>query len=204
MRILVTQGESKKGGNGKEKDENSVSKFDGECRYCQKKGHKKSECGKMKADHAAEPGGVNSFKATGAMQPSSQASDAPTLAKAIQMQQIVPAKVQNPLGNQEQTETWFINMTTTAQKILKFATLGVSEHALWDSESGVTSFQSNCAGDPTPLPRFVNPIILTSAAGDSVERIGLRRIGCGLETGGTFVVTSSVDHLHEVAHKCDH
>ena len=43
----------KGGGKGKERDEKVASKFEGECRYCHKKGHKKAECRKMKADLAA-------------------------------------------------------------------------------------------------------------------------------------------------------
>ena len=64
---------SKKGGKGKEKDEKPGSKFEGECRYCQKKGHKKAECRKMKAeltegkcDKNGKPIGVNSLSATAA------------------------------------------------------------------------------------------------------------------------------------------
>ena len=88
---------SKKGGKGKEKDEKPGSKFEGECRYCQKKGRKKAECRKMKADLAAgkrdkngKPTGVNSLTATGATHPSSQASYAPSVASTIPMQQMVP------------------------------------------------------------------------------------------------------------------
>ena len=69
------------GGKGKEKDEKSASKFEGECRYCQKKGHKNAECRKMKADLAAGkcdkngmPTRVNSLTTTGVTQPSLQAS----------------------------------------------------------------------------------------------------------------------------------
>ena len=35
------------------KNEKPVSKFEGECRYCQKKGHKKADCRRMNADLAA-------------------------------------------------------------------------------------------------------------------------------------------------------
>ena len=84
------KGNSKKGGKGKEKDEKPVSKFEGECRYCQKKGHKKAECRKMKAGLAAGmcderglPTGVNSLTATGVTQPSPQASYAPSMASTI-------------------------------------------------------------------------------------------------------------------------
>ena len=47
------KGKSKKGGKGKERGEKAATKFDGECRYCQKRGHKKSDCRKMKSDIAA-------------------------------------------------------------------------------------------------------------------------------------------------------
>ena len=57
---------SKKRGKGKEREEKAVSKFNGECRYCQKKGHKKADCRKMKADidagrcdKSGKPMGVN-------------------------------------------------------------------------------------------------------------------------------------------------
>ena len=68
-------GKGGKSGKGKSIAEKSASKFEGECRYCQKKGHKKAECRKMKADLAAgkcdkngKPTGVNSLTATGATQ----------------------------------------------------------------------------------------------------------------------------------------
>ena len=47
------RGKSKKGGKGKERGEKAATNFDGECRYCQKRGHKKSDCRKMKSDIAA-------------------------------------------------------------------------------------------------------------------------------------------------------
>ena len=42
------KGKSKKGGKGKERGEKAATKFDGECRYCLKRRHKKSDCRKMK------------------------------------------------------------------------------------------------------------------------------------------------------------
>ena len=79
------KGKAKKGGKGKEKDEKTAGKFEGECRYCQKKGHKKTECRKMKADLASgkrdksgKPTRVNSLTAIGATQLSSQTSYAPS------------------------------------------------------------------------------------------------------------------------------
>ena len=47
------KGKSKKGGKGKERGETAVTKFDGECRYCLKRTHQKSDCRKMKSDIAA-------------------------------------------------------------------------------------------------------------------------------------------------------
>ena len=38
------KGKSKKGGKGKERGEKAATKFDGECRYCLKRRHKKSDC----------------------------------------------------------------------------------------------------------------------------------------------------------------
>ena len=50
----------------------AASKFNGECRYCQKKGHKKADCRNMKADIEAgrcdksgKPKGVNALTAAG-------------------------------------------------------------------------------------------------------------------------------------------
>ena len=120
------KGESKKGGKGKEKDEKPVSKFEGECRYCQKKGHKEAECRKMKADLAAgrcdkpgKPAGVNSLTAT--------ASYAPSMASTIPMQQMVPVHFPNPIGSQH-SETWFINMMVPTQKTLMVASLDGAEY----------------------------------------------------------------------------
>ena len=47
------RGMSKEGCKGKEKDEKPVSKSEGECRWYQKKGHKKAECRKVKGDLAS-------------------------------------------------------------------------------------------------------------------------------------------------------
>ena len=72
-------------GKGKEKDDKPAGRFEGECRYCQKKGQKKTECRKMKADLEAgrcdksgKPTGVNSLTAAGATKLSSQPSYAPS------------------------------------------------------------------------------------------------------------------------------
>ena len=53
------KGKGGKGGNGKskkgkERDEKATSKFEGECRYCPKRGHKKAECRKMKSESFAQ------------------------------------------------------------------------------------------------------------------------------------------------------
>ena len=84
------KGKSKKGGKVKERGEKAASKFEGECRYCQKRRHKKADCRKMKSDIAAgkcdksgKPTGVNSLTAAGATQPSPQASYAPSMASTI-------------------------------------------------------------------------------------------------------------------------
>ena len=68
--VHVSDGQERQG--SKEKDEKPAGKFEGECRYCQKEGHKEAECRKMKADLAAgrcdksgKPTGVNSLTATG-------------------------------------------------------------------------------------------------------------------------------------------
>ena len=101
------KGKSKKGGKGKEKDEKAATKFDGKCRYCLKRGHKKSDCRKLKADLAAgkcdkggKPIGVNALSAAGATQPSPQAIYAPNMASTIPMQQMVLVYFPNPVGNQ--------------------------------------------------------------------------------------------------------
>ena len=71
------KGKFKKGGKGKERGERAASKFDGGCRYCEKRRHMKADCRKMKSDIAAgkcdksgRPIGVNPPTATGATQPS--------------------------------------------------------------------------------------------------------------------------------------
>ena len=101
------KGKSKKGGKGKERDEKAASKFEGGCRYCQKKVHKKAEYRKMKSDTAAGkrdtsgmPTGVNSLTATGTTQPPPQASCAPSLASTIPLQQMVLVHFTNPIDSQ--------------------------------------------------------------------------------------------------------
>ena len=198
------KGKSKKGGKGMERDEKSASKFDGECRYCHKKGHNKAECRKMKADLAAgksdkngKPTAVSSPTATGATQPSPQASYAPSLASTIQMQQMVPVYFPNPVGSQasQQTETWCINMIVPAQKTLMVASLDGAEYALLDSGSGLTSWPINYADDLPLLPRPANLPILSNATGGSVECIGQRQVGHRLEHGEPFVVTWHVANV---------
>ena len=81
---------SEKGGKGKEREEKAASKFNGECRNCQKKGHKKADCRKMKADidagrcdKSGKPKGVNALTAAGSTQLSPQESHAPSLTSTI-------------------------------------------------------------------------------------------------------------------------
>ena len=159
-----------------------VRKFEGECMYCQKRGHKKAECRKMKADLAGgkcdkngKPTGVDSLTATGATR-RSQASYAPSLASTIPMQQMVPLYIPNRVGGQasQQTEAWFINMIVPAQKTLMVASLDGAEYALLDSGSGLASCPISCADDLPLLPRPVNLPILSNATGGSVECNGLR------------------------------
>ena len=142
------KGMSKKGGTGKERGETAVTKFDGECRYCLKRGHKKSDCRKMKSDIAAgkcdksgKPIEVNALSAAGATQPSQQARCAPSMASTIPLQQMVPVYFLCPDGSQtsQPTETWYINMIVPAQKTLMVASLDGAQYALLDSGSGLTS-----------------------------------------------------------------
>ena len=113
------KGKSKKGCKSKERGERERSKrFQGECRDCQKRGHKKSDCRKMKSDIAAgksdksgKPIGVNALSAAGTTQPSPQATYAPSMASTIPLQQMVPVYLPCPNGSQT-SETWFINMTS--------------------------------------------------------------------------------------------
>ena len=125
------KGKSKKGGKGKESG----------CRYCLKRGHKKSDCRKMKSDTAAgkcdrsgKPIGVNALSVEGATQPSPQASCAPSMANTIPLQQM-PVYFPCPDGSQtsQATETWYINMIVPAQKTLMVASLDGAEYALLDS-----------------------------------------------------------------------
>ena len=117
------KGKSKKGGKGKERGEKAVTKFDGECRTCLKRRHKKSDCRKMKSDIAAgkcdksgKPLGVNALSAAGATQPAPQASFAPSMASNIPLQQMVPVYFQCPDGSQtsQPTETWYIMIVLAA------------------------------------------------------------------------------------------
>ena len=134
------KGKSKKGGKGKEKGEKSATKFDGECKYCHKRGHKKSNCRKMKSDIAAgqcdksvKPIGVNALSAASATQPSPQASYAPSMANTIPLQQMVPVYFLCPDGSQTSppTETWYINMTVPAQKTLKLGRSRIRVVGFW-------------------------------------------------------------------------
>ena len=146
---------SKKGGKVKERER---SKFNGECRYCQKKGHKKADCRKMKADidagrcdKSGKPKGVNALTAAGSTLPSPQESYAPSLTSTIPLQQVVPMYCsQTP----HPAKTWFINTIMPSQKTLMVASLGGAEYALLDSGSGLTSSPIDYADDlPLPLRR---------------------------------------------------
>ena len=107
------KGKFKTGRKGKEKDEKPASKFEGECRSCQKKGHKKAECRKMKSDIAAgkrdkhgKPTGVHSLTATGATQPSPQASYAPSMASTIPVKWMVREQEEEAENYLARVETW--------------------------------------------------------------------------------------------------
>ena len=143
-----------------------------------------------KCDKNGKPTGVNSLTATGATQPSPQASYAPSLASTIPMQQMVPVYFPNPVGSEasQHTETWFINMIVPAQKTLMVASLDGAEYALLDSGSGLTPCPINRADDRPLLPRLANLPILSNATGGSVECIGQRQVGYRLGNGEPFVV----------------
>ena len=170
------KGKSKKGGKGNEKDDKSASEVEGECRYCEKKGHNKVECRKMKADLAAgkcdkhgKPN-VHSLTATRASQPSPQASCAPSMLSTILMQQMVPVLLPNRTASQH-SETWLINMIVPAQKTLMVASLDGAEYALLDSGPGLTSCPINYADTLPLLPRRANRPILSNVTGGGVECI---------------------------------
>ena len=190
---------SKKGGKDKEREEKAASKFNGECRYCQKKGHKKADCRKMKADidagrcdKSGKPKGVNALTAAGSTQPSPQASYAPSLTSTIPLQQVVPMYCsQTP----HPAKPWFINTILPAQKTLMVASLDGAEYALLDSRSGLTSCPINYADDLPLLPRPTNLPILRNATGGTVECIGQRQVGYRLENGEPFVVTWHVANV---------
>ena len=70
------RGKGKESGKNKEKDEKQSGKFEGECKCCKKKGHKKGKCRRIQADLAAsrcdksgKPTSVNSLTATSGKQP---------------------------------------------------------------------------------------------------------------------------------------
>ena len=139
---------SKKGGKSKERGEKAATKFECECRYCLKMGHKKSDCRKVKSDIVAgmcdksgKPLAVNALSAAGATQPSPLASHAPSMACTMPLQQMVPMYFPCRDGNQtfQPTETWHINMIVPTQKILNVSSLDGAEYALLDSGSGLTS-----------------------------------------------------------------
>ena len=72
----------------------------------------------------------------------------------------------------QQPETWFMNKTVPAQRILKVASFDGAEYALSDSGPGLTSCPINYANvlsmlRPDNLPTWSN------ATGGSVECIGL-------------------------------
>ena len=143
-----------------------------ECMYCQKRGHKKAECRKMnskiaagKCDKSGNPTGVNALTATGTTQPSSQASNAPSLASTIPMQQMLPVYFPRPDGSQtsQPTETWYINMIVPAQKTLMIASLDGAAFTFVDSGSGLTSCPINYANDIPSLPRPANLPTLSNA-----------------------------------------
>ena len=201
------KGKSKKGGKGKGRGEKVVTKFDGECRYCLKRGHKKPDCRKMKSDIAAgkcdksgKPIGVNALSAAGSTQPSPQASYAPSMASTIPLKQMVPVYFPCPDGSQtsQPTETWYINMIVPAQKTLMVASLDGAEYALLDSGSGLTSCPINKIDDIPLLPRPANLPILSNATGGSVDCIGQRQVGNRLENGEPFVVTWHVANVRNL------
>ena len=134
-----------------------------------------------------KPTGVNSLTATGATQPSSHASCAPSavdsMASTIPMQQIVPVYFPSPVCSQssQQTETWFINMIVPAQWTLMVASLDGAQCALLDSGSGLTSCPINYGDDLPLLLRPDNLPTLSNATRGSVECIGLRQVEYRLE-----------------------
>ena len=150
-----SKGKSKKGGKGKERGEKAATKFDGECRYCLKRRHKKSDCRKMKSDIAAgkcDKSGKQ-IRISGRRNAAFTASELCTEHGTIPLQQMVPVYFPCPDGSQtsQPTETWYINMIVPAQKTLMVASLDGAEYALLDSGSGLTSCPTNCAND---IPLF--------------------------------------------------
>ena len=194
---VARKGNSKKGGKGKERGEDAASKFEGECRYCQKRRHKKVDCRMMKSDVAAgkcdkscKPTGVNALTAAGTTQPSPPASYAPSMASTIPLQQTVPVYFTSLAGSQtsQPTETWFINMIVPAQKTIMVASLDGTEYALLDCGSGLTSCPNHlCQRHPIT--------ILSSAAEGSVECVGQTQVGYRLENCDPFVVTWHVANV---------
>ena len=200
------KGNSSKGGRskskkrGKDKEEKAASKkFNGERRYCQKRGHKKADCRNMKSDidagrcdRSGKSTGVNALTAAGSTQPSPQTSYALSLTSTISLQQVVPMFCsQTP----QLAETWFINTIVLGQKTLMVASMDGAEFALLDSGSGLTSCPINYADDLPLLPRPTNLPSLSNATGGSVECIGQRQVGYRLENGEPFVVTWHVTNV---------
>ena len=179
-------------GRARRETRKGASRFERECRYCQKKGHKKAECRKMKSDIEAgkcdksgKPTGVNSLAAIGTTQPSPQASHAPSLESTIPLQQMVPVP----------TETRLIKMIVPAMRTLMVASLDGAEYAFLDSGSGLTSCPINFADDLPLRPRLAILLTLSNATGGGVECIGQRQVGYRLENGEPIVATWHVGNV---------
>ena len=171
----------------KERREKVVTKFDGECRYCLKRKHKKSDCTTMKSDIAAGKCDKSGKPIGGQCTPSGRRNAAFTASelctehgKHHPLQQMVPVYFQCPDGSQtsQLTETWYINMIVPAQKTLMVASLDGAD---------VLPNQL-CQGHP-------NVAATCKLANRSVECIGQGQVGYRLENGKPFVVTWHVANV---------
>ena len=85
----------------------------------------KSDIAASKCVKSGKPSGFKALSAASATQPSRQASCAPSMARTIPLQQMVPMYFPCPDGSRTShpTETWYINMIVPAPKTLMVASL---------------------------------------------------------------------------------
>ena len=185
------KGKFEKEGKGKERGERAATKFDGECRYCQKKGHKKSDCRKMKSDIAAGKCDKGGKPMGGQCTLSGRRNEAfPASELCTEHGKHHPIATDGasvlPMSRRQS------DVSTDGNVVHQHDRTGPEDShccklgTLLGSGSGLTSCPINHATDIPLLPRLAN---LPNATGGSVECIGQRQVGYRLENGEQYVVT---------------